>query len=78
MQESENLTARQKSNEAIMLSIRMRDGISLTDLSQRQREKVAEYRESGHLDSTLWEEGTLQLTPIGRLIADRIVRELVV
>jgi putative oxygen-independent coproporphyrinogen III oxidase len=78
MQESENLTARQKSNEAIMLSIRMRDGISLTDLSQRQRDKVAEYRERGHLDSTLWEEGTLQLTPIGRLIADRIVRELVV
>ena len=78
MQESETLTERQKSDEAIMLSIRMRGGISLSDLSARQREKVAEYRESGHLDSTRWQEGTLQLTPIGRLIADRIVRELVV
>jgi putative oxygen-independent coproporphyrinogen III oxidase len=78
MQESENLTARQKSDEAIMLSIRMRGGISLSDLSAGQRKKVAGYRESGHLDSTRWEEGILQLTPEGRLIADRIVRELVV
>lgn len=78
MQESEVLTSQQKSDEAIMLSIRMRGGISLRDLSQGQREKVAEYRQSGHLDSTQWDEGTLQLTPNGRLIADRIVRELVV
>lgn len=78
MQESEVLTAQQKSDEAIMLSIRMRGGISLRDLSQGQRERVAEYRQSGHLDSTQWDAGTLQLTPNGRLIADRIVRELVV
>jgi putative oxygen-independent coproporphyrinogen III oxidase len=78
IQESEILTARQKSDEAIMLSIRMRGGISLNDLSAGQRLKVADYRDSGHLDRARWEEGTLQLTPIGRLIADRIVRELVV
>ena len=78
MQESEKLTAQQKSDEAIMLSIRMRGGISLSDLSQAQMEKVAEYRQSGHLDASRWDEGTLQLTPNGRLIADRIVRELVV
>jgi putative oxygen-independent coproporphyrinogen III oxidase len=78
IQESEILTARQKSDEAIMLSTRMRGGISLNDLSAGQRLKVADYRDSGHLDRARWEEGTLQLTPIGRLIADRIVRELVV
>ncbi len=78
LQESEVLTAQQKSDEAIMLSIRMRGGISLSDLSQGQREKVAEYRQSGHLDSKQWDAGTLKLTPNGRLIADRIVRELVV
>lgn len=78
MQESEVLTPQQKSDEAIMLSIRMRGGISLSDLSQEQREKVAGYRQSGHLDSEQWDAGTLQLTPNGRLIADRIVRELVV
>ena len=74
----EVLTAQQKSDESIMLSIRMREGISLVHLSQAQREKVAPYRQSGHLDSARWEEGSLQLTPNGRLIADRIVRELVV
>ncbi len=78
IQDREELTSQQKSDESIMLSIRMRDGISLSDLSQAQREKVAPYRQSGHLDSTRWEEGSLQLTPNGRLIADRIVRELVV
>lgn len=78
VQESEKLTVQQKLDEAIMLSIRMRGGIPLSNLSQAQRGKVAEYRQSGHLDSTRWEEGTLQLTPNGRLIADRIVRELVV
>ena len=78
MQDSEVLTTQQKSDETIMLSIRMRGGISLSDLSEAQRRKVFEYRGSGHLDSTRWEEGTLQLTPKGRLIADRIVRELVV
>lgn len=78
VQDSEELTAQQKSDEAIMLSIRMRGGIPLSSLSLGQKEKVAVYRQSGHLDSARWDEGTLQLTPHGRLIADRIVRELVV
>jgi putative oxygen-independent coproporphyrinogen III oxidase len=78
IQESEALTDRQKSDEIIMLSIRMRGGISLSDLSAGQRLKVAAYQDSGHVDRARWVEGTLQLTPAGRLIADRIVRELVV
>lgn len=78
LQESEELSDQQKSDESIMLSIRMRGGISLSDLSPAQTERVAEYRDSGHLDPIMWEKGTLQLTPNGRLIADRIVRELVV
>ncbi len=78
IQDREELTAQQISDESIMLSIRMRGGIPLGDLSQTQREKVAPYRESGHIDRSRWDEGSLQLTPNGRLIADRIVHELVV
>lgn len=78
MQESETLTETQKSDEAILLSVRMRAGISLGNLTSAQITKVAEYRRSGHVDPVAWEEGTLRLTPNGRLIADRIVRELVV
>lgn len=78
VQEREVLTAQQKSDEAIMLSIRMREGIALSELSLDQIEKVSGYCLTGHLDVACWESGTLQLTPQGRLIADRIVRELVV
>jgi putative oxygen-independent coproporphyrinogen III oxidase len=78
VQEREVLTAQQKCDEAIMLSIRMREGIALSKLSADQIQKVAGYRQSGHLDAAHWQSGTLRLTPQGRLIADRIVRELVV
>lgn len=77
VQEREVLTVQQKSDEAVMLAIRMRDGIALSDLSQEQIAKVSGYCQSGHLDEARWREGALQLTPQGRLIADRIVRELV-
>lgn len=78
LQERETLTEAQKSDEAILLSVRMRAGILLRDLTAAQVAQVAEYRRSGHIDPVAWEKGTLRLTPIGRLIADRIVRELVV
>jgi coproporphyrinogen III oxidase-like Fe-S oxidoreductase len=74
----EVLTVQQKKDEAIMLAIRMRDGIAMSELSADQKSQVAEYRDTGHLDDARWQVGTLQLTAKGRLIADRIVRELVV
>lgn len=77
-QEREVLTLEQQSDESMMLAIRMRSGISLSDLTQRQQDLVSKYARSGHLHSTQWSKGFLQLTPQGRLIADRIVRELVV
>ena len=78
MQEKEILNPQQKSDEAFMLAVRMREGIAIHDLSPEQIAKVASYCQSGHLDVAKWHSGTLQLTPQGRLIADRIVRELVV
>ena len=78
VQEKEVLTTAQQSDEKIMLAIRMREGISLLDISQNQQNRVAGYAQTGHLESQKWSEGVLQLTPRGRLIADRIVRELVV
>jgi oxygen-independent coproporphyrinogen-3 oxidase len=77
-QEREVLSDEQRSDESIMLSIRMRQGIELRNLTASQQNRVAEYSRTGHLDSKKWNEGVLQLTPKGRLIADRIVRELVV
>ena len=76
--ESEVLTPSQLADEAIMLPIRMREGIALANLSPEQISRVSPYSQSGHVDPLKWESGILQLTPEGRLIADRIVRELVV
>lgn len=78
VQEREILTPQQISDEKAMLSIRMNYGIFLSALTSEQIARVEGYRESGHLNKSRWREGSLQLTPQGRLIADRIVRELVV
>ena len=64
--------------KGIMLPIRMREGILRKNLSQVQQSNAEPYTRSGHIDLEKWGQGTLQLTPQGRLIADRIVRELVV
>jgi oxygen-independent coproporphyrinogen-3 oxidase len=57
-----------------MLSIRMREGISYEDLAPHHLERLANYKENGYVSL---HDDRVTLTPIGRLIADRIVRELV-
>ncbi|MCX6428814.1 MAG: radical SAM family heme chaperone HemW [Actinobacteria bacterium] len=76
--QKEILTQSQLQDEAIMLSIRMRKGIALERLTPAQIARIQGYCASGHLDKAQWDLGALQLTAEGRLIADRIVRELVV
>lgn len=77
IQESEILTPTQLRDEAMMLAIRLRGGIAISELSPEQRLVAEPYSLSGHLDTQAWGAGSLQLTPQGRLIADRIVRQLV-
>ena len=71
--DSEQLTPAQISDEAIMLGIRMREGLRLELLTPYQMEVLATYRENGYLELA---EDRVLLTPVGRLIADRIVREI--
>jgi oxygen-independent coproporphyrinogen-3 oxidase len=73
--DSEILTEEQMRDESIMLAIRMRDGIDISNLTPTQLERIESYRESGHISMV---DKHLQLSPQGRLIADRIVRELVI
>ena len=77
VQEKEILTSTQLRDEAMMLGIRLRRGIPVADLTLQQRVLAEPYLDSGHLDQQAWDAGRLQLTPQGRLIADRIVRQLV-
>jgi oxygen-independent coproporphyrinogen-3 oxidase len=71
--ESENLTADQKRDEAILLGIRMREGLLRSDLSSTQIQTLSTYGENGFVEML---QDRVLLTPTGRLIADRIVREL--
>lgn len=73
--ESETLTQAQIKVEVIMLGIRMREGLAIDTLSPHQIELLVNYRESGHLQVV---GDKITLTPIGRLIADRIVREITI
>ena len=73
--DSEILTEEQMRDESIMLAIRMREGIDISSLTPTQLERIESYRESGHISMV---DKHLQLSPQGRLIADRIVRELVI
>ena len=72
--EREKLTAEQIQDEKIMLSIRMREGISFEELAPQHLERLAIYKENGYVSL---HGDRVTLTPVGRLIADRIVRELV-
>ena len=73
--ESEVLTPEQVSVESIMLAIRMREGLDINALSMAQIEVLAGYRENGQVHVA---DSRVLLTPTGRLIADRIVREITI
>lgn len=75
---SETLNEENLRDEFIMLQIRMRSGISITQLTESERLIAERFLDTGHIASSEWETGRLVLTSSGRLIADRIVRELLV
>ena len=71
--DSEVLTAQEIAREAIMLGIRMREGLQISLLEPHQLELLGTYRENGYIELR---DDRVLLTPVGRLIADRIVREI--
>ncbi len=74
---SEILTSENLADEFVMLQIRRRAGIQLSALTDLQIKKAEPFLGSGHLEEKSWSEKKLVLSKEGRLIADRIVRELV-
>lgn len=71
--DSEILNDVQKRDEYIMLAIRMPQGVRKVALTVAQYERCMEYIKTGHIIES---EDALRLTPQGRLIADRIVGEM--
>ncbi len=77
IQEREELTSANLADEFIMLQIRMREGIPLSHLKENQFSVAKKFLDSGDVEEARWSQGKLVLSKNGRLIADRIVRELV-
>ena len=78
IQSEELLTAENLADEFLLLQITRREGIPHEKLNAEQIAIGSDFVESGHLDAAAWQQGKLLLTLSGRLIADRIVRSLVV
>lgn len=73
---SELLDAAQRRVEAIMLGIRLRDGVTLEVLSDRGQQRAGEAVTYGLLDRGAYADGRAALTLRGRLLADAVVRDL--
>jgi len=73
--DSEQLTEAQIKDESILLGIRMRDGLKVGLLEPHQMQVLSQYSDNGFVQ--LHDDRVL-LTPTGRLIADRIVREITI
>ena len=76
IQEREILTEEQMASERLMLEIRLKSGIAKSSLSAEQIDALESFRIGGALDPDMWAAQRVALTQSGRLIADRIVREI--
>jgi oxygen-independent coproporphyrinogen-3 oxidase len=74
----EILTDQQRADERIMLGIRLRNGLNLKSMNDAERIVLDGYVKSGAISQEDWDRGAVVLTLSGRMIADRIVRDLVV
>ena len=74
--DSEILEELQIESERLMLSLRLPSGVDKQSLNEQQLAELSSYVESGHLDQANWNQGRATLTLDGRLIADRILRQI--
>ena len=74
--DSEVLEELQIESERLMLSLRLPSGVDKQSLNEQQLAELSSYVQSGHLDQANWNQGRATLTLDGRLIADRILRQI--
>ena len=78
MHDQELLTRDEARSEEIMLQIRLAKGLSLSALSESEAKSLPTFLAEGYLLPNAWENGQVVLSKTGRLMADRIVREILV
>ena len=74
--ESEVLSSEERESERVMLEIRMPKGIAKSSVSSQSIARLESYLTGGQLSAEQWDQGQIALTISGRLMADRIVREI--
>ena len=77
-QESEQLGESERELERVMLGLRIVDGLRLADVPERNRDQVGVHLDRGHLEPDAAADGRLVLTLPGRLLADAVIRDLVI
>ncbi|RZU30943.1 anaerobic coproporphyrinogen III oxidase [Blastococcus saxobsidens] len=75
-QDAELLDEIDRALEAVMLGLRLRDGLPLTALTDTGRSRAAGAVADGLLDAAAHAAGRAVLTDRGRLLADAVVRDL--
>jgi oxygen-independent coproporphyrinogen-3 oxidase len=75
-QAREILTDQQRSDEQVLLGVRLREGLAAAGLSADQREVIASAASTGLVLPQWQESGRVVLTQKGRLLADRLAIDL--
>ena len=74
--DSEQLTLEEMENERVMLEIRLLRGLEKSSLTSASLARLESYLTGGQISQEQWDQGRISLTISGRLMADRIVREI--
>jgi oxygen-independent coproporphyrinogen-3 oxidase len=72
----ETLGPQERTTERIMLGVRRREGLSMLEVPEPTRPRVAQLAQWGLVDQAAFSGGRVVLTQRGRLLADAVVREL--
>ena len=72
----EELTLEQIHVETVMLALRTRSGLDMSELNSEEVNRAKELAGQGLIRAQGLEQGVIQITDTGRLFADRVIREL--
>ncbi len=74
--DGEELTVEDTALEAVMLGVRVAEGLPASALAPGREPAAQALVERGLLEASAWDDGLLVLTRRGRLLADAVVRDL--
>jgi oxygen-independent coproporphyrinogen-3 oxidase len=74
--DTEELTPEQIHVEKVMLALRTRAGLPVVELDPQELERAREFALQGVIDPVEFANGVVRVTDSERLLADRVIREL--